>query len=32
MHKKQSNEFECQTTHQDLLHMPHPLFYQVDYL
>ena len=35
-HKKQSNEFQYQSTHQDLLHKPHPLFHrncvQVDYL
>ena len=28
MNTKQSNEFKYQNTHQDLLHMQHPLFYQ----
>ena len=32
IHTKQSNEFQYQNTHQDLLHMPHHLFYLVDYL
>ena len=32
MNTKQSNEFQYQDTHQDLLYKPHPLFYQVDYL
>ena len=32
MHTKESNEFQYQNTHQDLLNMPHPLFYLVDYL
>ena len=32
MHTKQSNEFQNQNTHQDLLHMLHPLFYMVEYL
>ena len=29
--KKQPNEFQYQSTHQDLLYMPHPLFF-VNYL
>ena len=32
MHRKQFNEFPYQNTHQDVLHMPRPFFYQVDYL
>ena len=31
-HIKQSNELQHQNTRQDLLHMPHPLFEQLDYL
>ena len=31
MHKTQSDEFQYENTHHDLLHMPHPLFYYVDY-
>ena len=31
MKTKQSNEPQYQNTHQDSLHMPHSLFYQVDY-
>ena len=32
MHTKQSNEFQYQNTHQDLLPMLHPLFYHEGYL
>ena len=32
MHTEQSNEFQYQSTHQDLLHIPHPLFSVADYL
>ena len=32
LNTKQSNEFKYQNTHQDLLHMQHPLFYHADYL
>ena len=32
MHIKQSNEFQYQHIHRDLLHMAHSLFYQVNYL
>ena len=32
MHTKQSNELQNQNTHDDLLHMPYPLFYLIDYL
>ena len=27
MYRKQSYEFQCQNTHQDVLHMQYPLFY-----
>ena len=32
MDTKQPNAFQYQSTHQDLLHIPYPLFDQVDYL
>ena len=32
MNRNQSNEFQYRYDHQDLLHMLHALFYQVDYL
>ena len=32
MHTKQSNEFQNQITHQDLLQTRQPLFYLADYL
>ena len=32
MHTGKSNGFIYQTSHQDLLHLPNPLFYYVDYL
>ena len=32
MNTKQSNVFKYWSTHQDLLHMLHHLFYQADYL
>ena len=32
MNAMQSNEFQYRNIHQDLLHMPHPLFQQFYYL
>ena len=32
MHTRQSNWFQYENIHQDLLHTPHPLFYLLDYL
>ena len=32
MNTKQSDECQYQNTHQDLLRMSHPLFYQVDFI
>ena len=32
MHTNLPNELQYQNTHEDILKMPHPLFYQVDYL
>ena len=31
MHTRLSSEFQHQNNHQDLLHMAHPLFNQVNY-